>query len=671
VPSFEVGQTSGESSSIQFNSSQEIQGARIYFFVVPHGDPAPSFPFSEQPATPPDYPYLDMYVELTEKVGQRPVVDLSTVDGFSFPATLTINGNGPEVGQPLASQDPSMTRQSILAEYPAWVASHASEGTAPYGALELPAQPNADGQSGGILNPYSYLHELLYGAVPANPTSPLNTVFDSALESLFTSSGWSVNVLNPAASSYQPFTATPFTNVPYASSGVGLSGLQFQNGNTTYDVFNPLGVNDFLTADGQPITLRPVPGSSTQFVLNGLPPASFPLGPGLYVFGPGIPTTNAKNAETTASIEQVGQNASGQTVLTLHFPSGTMLQHTPEQVVISRLPYVGTMQLSSGAMVFGGAGFFADGALQGLTGNAQTLLNGIENVIDEALNRGVAALGISHSLQPGKSKNVTNYWGKETHWYPAGQPQNLFAEFLHTADVSGQPIYVLPPNATHDAKQLVMGQAYGFSFDESPGIPTDQPNVPSKFEPVPPQSQSITVTLDPWFQNGPLPPTPPGPGPGPGPDPGPSLTTPTRVVSVERVGYHARPTSLVVAFNTPLDAASAEDLANYRLTVAGQARPIPLIAATYDAATETVTLQPNRLLPLRRRYELTVVGTPPGGVKGADGQFLDGGEGQGGRGSNYVTTITRRNLTFGPRRSFPDRSSTMKRHAAHRVVSGR
>jgi uncharacterized repeat protein (TIGR01451 family) len=59
---------------------------------------------------------------------------------------------------------------------------------------------------------------------------------------------------------------------------------------------------------------------------------------------------------------------------------------------------------------------------------------------------------------------------------------------------------------------------------------------------------------------------------GVGPDPDPSnnyaevsLTVhqaPT-VVSLERFGYHAGPTTLVLSFSTPLDAATAVDLRNY------------------------------------------------------------------------------------------------------------
>src|SRR5262249_49235399 len=43
----------------------------------------------------------------------------------------------------------------------------------------------------------------------------------------------------------------------------------------------------------------------------------------------------------------------------------------------------------------------------------------------------------------------------------------------------------------------------------------------------------------------------------------------TEVLSLQRYGYHAQPTALVLAFSTPLDPASAQDVANYQLFVLG------------------------------------------------------------------------------------------------------
>jgi hypothetical protein len=50
-----------------------------------------------------------------------------------------------------------------------------------------------------------------------------------------------------------------------------------------------------------------------------------------------------------------------------------------------------------------------------------------------------------------------------------------------------------------------------------------------------------------------------------------------------------------------------------------------------------------RMLNLHRFYELTVIGTGPSGLAGASGLLLDGA-GDGSPGSDYVTSITGRDL---------------------------
>jgi hypothetical protein len=100
-----------------------------------------------------------------------------------------------------------------------------------------------------------------------------------------------------------------------------------------------------------------------------------------------------------------------------------------------------------------------------------------------------------------------------------------------------------------------------------------------------------------------------------------------------------------------MDAAQADNLANYHLVVAvpdhrpgvedGRANRIR--RALYDAANQTVTLWPIRRLPLRRTFLLTVKGTPPGGLTNASGTFLDGA-GTGQPGSDYMGIVNRKSL---------------------------
>ena len=121
--------------------------------------------------------------------------------------------------------------------------------------------------------------------------------------------------------------------------------------------------------------------------------------------------------------------------------------------------------------------------------------------------------------------------------------------------------------------------------------------------------------------------------------------------NVQRFGIHDQPTTLVLNFGEPLDAARAENLANYILVrIRSAHRPgttddtvIPILSASYDIASETVTLQPTERLPINWTYRLTVVCTPPGGLTDTSGNYLDG-EGMGQTGSDFVAIVSRKSL---------------------------
>lgn len=122
-----------------------------------------------------------------------------------------------------------------------------------------------------------------------------------------------------------------------------------------------------------------------------------------------------------------------------------------------------------------------------------------------------------------------------------------------------------------------------------------------------------------------------------------------RIVSVVWTGLNGRPRTVVLTFNEPLDAASAQDLDNYVLTLTGgparaRKRAIRLASATYSATAGTVTLliRPRQALSLRLPIRLTVNGTSTTGVTDASGRLLDG-EGAGKPGSDFTTLVTRAN----------------------------
>lgn len=168
---------------------------------------------------------------------------------------------------------------------------------------------------------------------------------------------------------------------------------------------------------------------------------------------------------------------------------------------------------TAGYQVFGGAGVFADdnsNVLNGSTGPSPSAVAlRLELEIDAALNRGVATLTPANTSTAGYTSIL---WGNEKNWYPAGQTENLYSLFMHTATINGTPIFTLPSGAVTDAQGTLMAQAYGFSDDETPAdfppgsLPT-QPNVPAKWEPANGATKA-TITLGPWFQ-----PPPPSPSP--------------------------------------------------------------------------------------------------------------------------------------------------------------
>ena len=112
-----------------------------------------------------------------------------------------------------------------------------------------------------------------------------------------------------------------------------------------------------------------------------------------------------------------------------------------------------------------------------------------------------------------------------------------------------------------------------------------------------------------------------------------------RVVEVLRFGYHAMPTALAVVFNTPLDPASALNLANYQL-LGPHRLPVPLASAALTADGTSVVLHPRGRLNVHWTYTLTVLGKPPVGIRSAAGVYA---------GTNQVELITLRNLVAMPK----------------------
>jgi hypothetical protein len=117
------------------------------------------------------------------------------------------------------------------------------------------------------------------------------------------------------------------------------------------------------------------------------------------------------------------------------------------------------------------------------------------------------------------------------------------------------------------------------------------------------------------------------------------------VVLLQRFGLHAQPTLLVLTFNRPMDAATAQDLRNYVLFQVGplgfagpHPQPIPITAAVYDPVTQSVILAPRSPLALGGYYLLTVSGAGPHPVRDVTGAALTG-TGTGGQPGDYIALV--------------------------------
>ena len=138
---------------------------------------------------------------------------------------------------------------------------------------------------------------------------------------------------------------------------------------------------------------------------------------------------------------------------------------------------------------------------------------------------------------------------------------------------------------------------------------------------------------------------------------------PPKVDLLQRYGFHAQPTILVLTFSSAPDAAQAQDPSNYQIVFLGGpaadgaiGRTIRIAKAVYDPATLRVILYPAERLNIHDRYRITAFGARPGGLTGSSGV---------GMGVDYVAAITRRSLVGGDSKVFHVTSkgqATSRRH---------
>ncbi len=479
-------------------SSDKIAGARVFFFVADNQLPyssnglPPRFAFSGtgsavvQCPNPPqsDYPIYN-YIEFTYIHGDNygAVIDVSAVDGFNFPISITMNDNlASPLGQPTDVASSKFNRQLILDGYRSFMTNLAAEGGSDYLCLYH------TNNLGGLLNPTFYLDP---DHNEEGLLSQLNHVFDDALNEFFSASNaLTLSITTDGAGSVTQDTYHAEYNAAAVFPGTDLThpALVFTGTNYhhTYTVFNPV---DFTVVNYlDPSTnLQYIHGQMSNTFVNFTSPlpADTPIVVGMYVVGPG--------ANADSKVVAIQTNAYGLiTTLTLNNGEGIA---SAGNFRFSKAKDVNAV--SSGTMVFGCYALFDHP--QGLVGDEQKVLLALKRDIVTAFNRGVANL----SPVSGPSGRTSTYWGMQTNWYPEGQAQNLFSLYMHTACVKDGtndiPVFTRPDNATHCARGSLMGMSYGFAYDEnSVHINIVQPQVPAKHDPLPASVSNTTVMLGPW-----------------------------------------------------------------------------------------------------------------------------------------------------------------------------
>jgi hypothetical protein len=468
----------------------QINGARIYFFVADNSKfpSAPEVSYSNSGANvanvknPPNSavpPYSFSEFTVVD-LNYGAVIDLQTVDGLTFPMNLTLNDSLGAVGQPL-SANTGFNRTAIFAAYKTFMTGIGSQG-APF--LDLQYSSN----SGGLLNPGLYLTETNQTNELVNLASPLNSLFDDDLKTLFANSQLSLQGVSSGSISADVYTvnSTGEQTLP-TTSGLSHPALQFK-GKTNgmeLNVFSPLGLCTLAYDDSG--TSAAIAGQldDTTLTFDKALPSDTNIVVGMYVSGAGVDPNNTTVKSVTLDADK---NITGVTI------SGTETgKPAHSQYGFSKIP--GTF-MTSGAMVFANAGVFAYSGNYSVD-QATVVLN-LQNQLVSALNRGVANV-VTDAGGDGYSSQC---WGTQTNWYPAGATQNLFSLFMHTAAVDETPLFIQAAGSTACARGTTMGQAYGFAYDENAGpvppAPQGQPEVPSKFDPLPAGANVLTITLGAW-----------------------------------------------------------------------------------------------------------------------------------------------------------------------------
>lgn len=465
--------------------------------------------------------------------------DVSNVDNIQAPINAAFydanNRLMGQFGQPVDSDNVNnlVNQQDIIKGYTGWIAAQPDPRNIGLSKFSVLADTSGQGMING---PYAFIKtkgvlKTANGNFPnafVHIDNPLNDFFDNELNTLFSTQNLKLTgdqIGNPTVVFPKQNYTLIKTDATCPWTLVSHPAAQFigDDQKTTLTICNPVGMT-YLSLPSSP------GGAQTPIRVSQ---KSFDNTTGIYVFSvTPQPTTDIKagmyfgQPDTGFSGEVKGISGSDVSVQAPKVGGNYLSPNLsyPTWMFTKIKPASNGQTLdnfeSSGAMVFGGDGAFNDGLAQSSDPNMQQLLASVERNINEALNRGVANCNnvtMAMAAPPAVCKTMAGgtdtaqLWGTESNWYPAGGVQNYYAQFLHTYQLGGRNISLVPNGqflnppgcqsqvAVQKSNQgIAMGMNYGFAYDENPNyVGGCIANVPSKWDPAPPTTK-INITLGPW-----------------------------------------------------------------------------------------------------------------------------------------------------------------------------
>jgi|GEM_PF-6488055 len=525
--------TSG--TTVTVNASvQTLQGARIYYYVAPKASACDSFLRYTGSAVSNNFKAGGAYVfsELTSEAANSNYFDLSQVDSFALPSQAYTTGTTAgydTLGQSLVSLTSPQNLQAIRADFISAMTSLGSAGD-PYKRLATESfSDEGKGYSypsgtGPVLNPHSFLSKQISpppasGIVYPGANSALNSIFDASLKALFASTIY-VNKTGLSGDTYMgvpvssglqyPSGTTP----PNAHLPATLPGMIFCNeanskdctiATSSFTAYNPAGMTIYnLGATGNyGYITGTLAGNSCTIQLDDplnvgdlVDTSLFPNGiQGWYVTG----STGPFSQSATYYVDSCTPDCTSSAVTSITLDSGLPTQSTPisGQLILQAWNLAsGALAPSSGDSVFGNVGVL--GGISWSTCNPDII-----NVLVTALNRGVSGLRNSQHVITDITHTDSYVWSQETNWYPANTIMNEYANYLHTRELGGKPLFARPNSPAQSAQNMTMGMAYGFGYDENPMNGVIGPQVPAEWGGNVNDNAHIVVTFGPWLSESP------------------------------------------------------------------------------------------------------------------------------------------------------------------------